>query len=198
MRAYLTYEHGGVRMNDINFIITNILIGCAALAIFLLRLRISRPSASQWNLKYPWQVQLIAITGLMLVFTGTSMAVELTAGLARLLVVLLILPLGAVVFLGSAEVFASLTSYSETTLYRCSPWKKMVELPFADVVRIEGSLFKPYFIIHSCFGQCVRISKYIEGADELLGYAEEGLESRPAAVDGNAEVVGEMSVGSAA
>lgn len=165
-------------MENINFIVTNLLIGCAVVALYFLRLRKVSPEGNPWILQYPMVMKICAVVGFMLVCTGVSVVFELTHGIEKLFVVLLAVPVGGMAFMAAAEVFVAETSYDEFKLYRCSPWKKRVELPFDDVVHIQSSWFRPHIIIHSQDGRTIRILKWNDGAADVLGYAQEALEIR--------------------
>lgn len=165
-------------MNNFNFIVTNLLIGCAVAALYFLRMRRASPDGNPWILQYPLLMKISAVVGFMLICTGVSIAFELTHGIAKLFVVLLAMPAGGMAFLAAAEVFVAETSYDELRLYRCSPWKKRIELPFDDVVHIQSSWFRPHIVIHSKDGNVVRILKWNEGAAAVLGFAQEALEIR--------------------
>lgn len=165
-------------MNNINILVTLMLVVCAIAAICFLRWRRARATENQWLLQYPWILKILVVVGLMLVCTGGSITVELTHGIGKLMVVMLSLPAGALVFLSAAEVFASETSYNEYTLCRCSPWNGMITVSFDDIVRIENSRLRPQFVIHSKDGKTIPVLKWNDGAEEVLGYAQEGLEAR--------------------
>lgn len=165
-------------MGNINFIVTNLLIGCAVAALYILRRRRISPDGNPWILQYPGTMKICAAVGFMLVCTGVSVMFELTHGTAKLMVVMLAIPVGAIAFVAAAEVFVAETGYDELRLYRCSPWKKRVELPFEDVVQIHYSWFRPYIVIHGRDGKTIRILKWIDGATDVLGFAQEALEIR--------------------
>jgi hypothetical protein len=164
-------------MNNVNVLVTMGLIACAMAAVGLLRWRTSRFAGNQWLLPYPWMLKILAVVGLTLVCTGVSVTVELTQGIGKILVVILSLPAAGLLFLAAVEVFASQTSYNEYTLSRCTPWRDMVSVPFEDIVRIENARLKPQFIIHSRDGKTISVLKWLEQAEEVLGYAQEGLEA---------------------
>ena len=170
-------------MNNVTFIITNLLIGCSVVALGFLRWRRTSPDGKQWSLQYPWLMKILAAVGMMLVCTGVSTAVDLTSGYAKLLVALLALPALGMAFMAAAEVFVAETSYDESALYRCTPWKQSMAVRFDKVARIENSILKPHFVVYSQDGQAIRVTKWIAGSEEVLGYAQEGLESNSAAVN---------------
>ena len=164
-------------MSDINFLVTNVLIFSAVIAILILRWLRKRPGESQWIVSYPLAVQIMAVVGLLFVYTGVSLLAEITPGAAaKLLVVILSIPAGVMVFMAAAEVFASETSYDDSMLYRCTPWRQIIAVPFDDIVRIENSPLRYQFAIHSKDGRVIRVCKWTERADDVLAYAEDGLE----------------------
>jgi len=165
-------------MNSINFLSTHVLIACAALAILIMRLRIKKKSGAQWILSYPVSVKILSVAGLLFVYTGVSVLVELTPGIAaKLLVILLSLPAGVLVFIAAAEVFASEVSYDDFVLCQSSPWRQTVSMAFDDVVRIENAMLWIQYAFYSSNGHVIRVCKWTERAEEVWGYAQEALEA---------------------
>lgn len=165
-------------MHNINFVVTNILIVSAVVAILVLRWRCHRKPSSQWMLSYPVSLKILSIAGLFFVYTGVSVLSAITPGWAeKTLVIILSLPAGVLVFMAAAEIFASSTSYDDTALSQSSPWRPAARMQYDDIVRIENALLWIQFAVHSRDGQVVKVCKWTERADEIMGYAEEGLES---------------------
>ena len=166
-------------MSSFNFLITNILSFGAVLAILLLRLIRKRPQESEWIISYPIAVQMLAAAGLFLAFTGASMLAELSAGLAaKIFVVILSAPAAVAAFMIAAEVFVAETGYNESALYRCTPWRRELSVPFDDVVRIEKSPLSYNYAFHSSDGKVIRVFRWTERSEDVLAYAEEGLDDR--------------------
>lgn len=165
-------------MNNINSLSTHVLIIGALIAILILRLLVSKRSEGQWKLSFPVSIKILSVAGLLFVYAGVSVLVELTPGLAgKVLVILLSVPAGVLVFVAAAEIFASEVSYDERVLSQCSPWRGRVSIPFDDVVRIENTMLWMQYSVYSMNGYVIRLCRWAEGADEVLGYAEEALES---------------------
>jgi hypothetical protein len=166
-------------MNEVNFLVTNMLVFCAVIAICVLRWLRKRPKDSQWIVSYPISVQLLAVVGLFSVIMGVSMLAELTPGrVGKLYVVLLSVPAGVLVFMAAAEVFASELSYNESMLFRCTPWRQLISVPFDDVAYIEKSPLKHQYAIHSTDGKVIRVFKWTDRSEDILAYAEEALDAR--------------------
>lgn len=180
-------------MNNINFLVTNILIASAVFSIAILRWRRGRMGGNHWILAYPVSVKILAVVGLFFVYTGVSVLTELTPGVAaKIMVILLSIPAAVLVFMAAVDVFAAETSYNDTAVCRCSPWSRKILVDFNDVVRIENSPISYQFAIHSSDGKVIRVCKWTERAQEVLGYAQEGLEaySEPSKAAAQAPVMG--------
>jgi hypothetical protein len=166
-------------MNRLNFLVTNILVFGAVVAILLLRWIRKRPKESQWVVSYPIFVQILSVVGLFFVFTGVSMLAELSPGwVAKMFVLILSAPAGVLVFMAAAEVFASETAYNESALYRSTPWRQFFTVSFDEVVRIENSPLRYQCAIHARDGQIIKVCKWTDRWEDVLAYAEEGLEVR--------------------
>ena len=148
-------------MNNINFMVTNILIVAAVLSILVFRWRIRRKSGSQWVLSYPFSLKILSVFGLFFVYTSVSVLIELTPGLAeKVLVIVLSIPAAVLVYMAAAEVFASETSYDDSMLSQFSPWRQPVTMSFDEVVRIENALLRIQFAIYSGSGRVIRVCKW--------------------------------------
>ena len=79
--------------------------------------------------------------------------------------------------MAAVEVFATATSYNESVLCQSSPWRPQVKMSFEDIVRIENAMLWIQFAVYSREGHVIRVCKWTERAYEVLGYAQEGLET---------------------
>jgi len=162
-------------MEILSLLVGHIIFAGVFAALVVFRSKHAKWAAGKKTLIYPMILKVLVLIGLVILTSGIAYMLNGSEGMERITVAAIMLPIAFLYFMGCLELVTTRIAFDDMGIYQSSIFARTTYLGFQELASAEYTDFWAQHVFRDDFGGCIRVSKFMAGAEELVAEVQSRL-----------------------